>query len=394
MSTRVALVGNMNNAHFALTRYLRDRGMDAQLLLMNNEFAHFDPMNDTYGAATRNFVRRLKWGSVAQYVRTPSHSIRSDLEGYDAVIGCGSAPAYAAKAGVTLDVFVPFGGDIWAMLGRSDGNPLRLLKYAPLVRAQARGIGGTRIVHMAPTNHLYEAQVERYAPQSERWRNPVPVLYHHEYAPDLSEKQDQRSLWATSFQTVRESADLMLFSAARHVWKTVRSASPAAKGTDRLLRGLAILKERNPQCRVRLVTLEYGSDVRHSKRLIRRLGLDDVVAWFPRMARKELMVGLGMSDVACGEFENSWVASGVLYEGLVMAKPVLAYRDERLYAGEDLYPILNAREPSEIADVLQGHADAKPQEIGAEGRRWYLRRVAGESVDRYIDALPGRRGIT
>lgn len=47
-NARVALVGNMNNNHFALLRYLRDLGVNATLLMFSNEAAHFYPQQDTW----------------------------------------------------------------------------------------------------------------------------------------------------------------------------------------------------------------------------------------------------------------------------------------------------------------------------------------------------------
>ena len=39
MRPKVALLGNMNNNHFSLARYLRDRGAEADLLLFDSELS-------------------------------------------------------------------------------------------------------------------------------------------------------------------------------------------------------------------------------------------------------------------------------------------------------------------------------------------------------------------
>jgi hypothetical protein len=390
MTRGVALIGNMNNAHFSLVRYLRDRGVDAHLLLLDNELEHFGPASDTYAATALGFVHQLRWGSVLRYVTTRAEQIRRDLEPYDVLIGCGSAPAYCDKAGRALDVFVPFGGDIWTMLGRSDGNPLRRAKYQPMVAGQERGIASARVVHMAPTNPMYEGQIARYAPRTERWTDPVPVIYDGTYGPDAQAAMESASAWTPRFSEVRASADILLFSSARHFWRCPPH-HPAAKGTDRLFRGLARFRARNPGVRIVLATLEYGRQVDESKRLVNRLGLNESVRWFPAMDRKDLMVGLGMADIACGEFENSWIASGVLYEGLVMAKPILAYRDDSLYGEADRYPIMNAREPEEIAARLKAFAEDPPRHVamGEAGRGWYASRVVAGTMQRYLALITG-----
>ena len=38
---RVACVGNTNNNSLTIARYLRDRGVVTELVLFNDEFAHF-----------------------------------------------------------------------------------------------------------------------------------------------------------------------------------------------------------------------------------------------------------------------------------------------------------------------------------------------------------------
>ena len=48
MRKKIALIGNMNNAHYTLMRYLSDNAFDCTLLLFNNEISHFNPDSDTY----------------------------------------------------------------------------------------------------------------------------------------------------------------------------------------------------------------------------------------------------------------------------------------------------------------------------------------------------------
>ena len=49
---KIALIGNMNNANFAIMRYFRDLGADAHLLLYANDgqkaLSHFKPECDTW----------------------------------------------------------------------------------------------------------------------------------------------------------------------------------------------------------------------------------------------------------------------------------------------------------------------------------------------------------
>lgn len=391
--TRVGLLGNMNNNHFAVARYLRDRGVDAHVLLFDNEFEHFHPSCDAHDEEWRKYVHQLTWGSVPRYLLTPARKLRADLEPYDLLVGTALAPAYCAKADRTLDVFVPCGGDIWTMLGKAAGNPLRFAKYVPTMRAQARGIRNARVFHMSPTNELYERQWARYRGRSERWREGVPMVYDRAYGPEQMPTKVARSPHAPAFQAARDAADLMLFSSARHFWKCPPS-HPAAKGTHRLLQGIALFREKHPDCRVVLATFEYGQQVAASKALARELGIEDCVRWFPTMQRKDLMLGLGLADVACGEFENSWITSGVLYEAMALGKPILAHRDDSLYRdGEtQLYDIMNAKEPEEISAQLDAYwrEPSHFRVMGERGREWYQTNVVAKPLDKYIALVRGR----
>jgi glycosyltransferase involved in cell wall biosynthesis len=383
VTTRVGVIGNMNNNGFALARYLRDAGLDAHVLLFDNELRHFHPSSDTFGDDYRLYVHQLAWGGPLRFPFVRPRAIRADLDDYDVLVGCGSAPAHCERAGRRLDVFVPFGGDLWTMLGKADGNPLRFAKYAPMRRAQARGIRSARVIHMAPTNDLYERQWQEYRGKSTRWYSGVPVVYAGE--------PDGPSEWEAAFRRVRDRADLMLFSSVRHHWRCPPD-HPAAKGTDRLLRGIALLRRRRPSLRIALVTMEYGRHVRASRQLAHSLGIDDLVDWFPLLRRRDLMVGLRMADVACAEFENSWVASGVLYEAMVAARPILAHRDDALYGAEQRYPILNARDPQIIADRLEQTVDDPDavRALGTAGHEWYREHVVDASVRRYVELVRSR----
>jgi glycosyltransferase involved in cell wall biosynthesis len=395
VSAAVALLGNMNNGHFALARYLRDRHVDAHVLLFDNEQPQFHPSNDTYDDGYLKFVHQLHWGSSWGLPFTPSKRVKQDLGRYDVLIGCGTAPAYCDKAGRRLDVFVPFGGDIWAMLGKSEGNPLRLAKYAPLIRAQGRGIGNSAVFHMAPTNAAYEGQWTKYRGASVRWYEGVPGVYDVDYRPQKVSAITRNSAWAEEFRTARDAADLMLFSSARHFWKCSPN-HPAAKGTDRLLRGIALFRDRHPECRLILATLEYGLHVAESKALVRELRIEENVKWYPMMPRKDLMAGLAMADIACAEFENSWIASGVLYEAMALGKPILAHRVDSLYQASqpDLYEIMNAKEPVAIADRLEAYwRDPNAfKAMGERGRDWYRTWVVAKPLDKYVALIRARDG--
>lgn len=389
----MAFLGNMNNNHFAMARFLRNRGVGAELLLFEHEFDHFHPAADTYDLSYKDFTRQLSWGSSTVFLRTSPAQIRKDLASYDVLIGCGFAPAYCEKAGRNLDIFVPYGGDIWADTSYRLVAPHRLPSYWSAVFYQRKGVPRSKVVHLALTNRIYETQWERHRGASERWIEGFPMVHSPTYAAEQLSTMADRTHWAWEFRRLRQENDLLVVYHARHYWKC-SPADPNAKGTDKLLRAWASFRKKKPALRAALVTLEYGRDVHHSKALIANLGITDSVVWLPKMSRKDLMIGLNMADIVCGEFENSWMTSGVLYEALVVGKPILAWRDDAYYRDQypNLYPILNAKDADSIAARLADYSadPERARRIGEQGRRWYEEEIVKRALDKYLHYIGGR----
>jgi hypothetical protein len=136
--------------------------------------------------------------------------------------------------------------------------------------------------------------------------------------------------------------------------------------------------------------------VEDSRELARELGIDGLVRWFPRMARKDLMVGLSLCDLATGEFGMSWLSAGTIYEALAMARPLVHHRDDRLYEGffPELYPVMAARSVEEIEAALHGAADDPDgrRVTGEEGRRWLQRHAIDTPVEAFVRLIRGEPG--
>lgn len=375
-----------------MARYLRDKDIKSDLFLYNNEFDHFHPSCDTFSMDYMGYCKRLDWGAAASFLKTDPSIIRDDLRGYDVTIGCGLAPAYLNKAGLNLDVFVPYGGDIWTETFFRLVIPHHIPSVWHAVFNQRKGLPKCDVFHMTATNNIYEMQWQRYRGNSHRWTEGMPMVYAPIYSPDNIQQHIKKTHWWAEFAKVRSSCDLMVFSHARHVHFTENPLLiPAVKGTEKLIKGWALFLKKNPNLRAKLITLEYGQDVMASKRLVNELNIQDSVIWFPKMYRKDLMVGIYYSDIVCGEFTNSWMASGVLYEALVAHKPILAYRDDALYTKtcSNLYPIMNASIPEDICNRLEEYIKSPVtfKEMGQAGARWYQEEVVGKALAKYLDYI-------
>ena len=169
---RVACIGNMNNNFFSLVRYLRDKGIDAHLLLRNNEFKHFLPEADSYSADYLSYTHQLSWGHVTTWYTTSAHKIESDLREYDFLIGCGTVPAFLDKAGRNLDLFIPYGSDLY-------GFPfMRFPWFIPLFfhfsRSQRRAIKKARYICLDFSNNEFEKPLIRIDISGQRLHPRAP----------------------------------------------------------------------------------------------------------------------------------------------------------------------------------------------------------------------------
>lgn len=383
---RILFLGNQNNNHFAVVRYLRDRGYDVHLALTDAEQAHFDPSCDTFDLDYMRYTRQLGWGSERSFAGTPSDRVRRDLEGFDVFVGTGLIPAYLARAGVMLDVFDPYGEDIWGNTRYRLANPRYLRSHLGSVHWQRRGIGRARNLHAGKMAQHFETQMDRYGRTCERWYEKTPMVYAPQYDFSPRSPMLDRTHWAHEFRRIRDRSDLMVVFPARNNFSSPGNRDINTKGIDTFLEGFRAFCDRAPEVRATAVFFQYGNHVAQARQLARDLGLGERAVWFPQMFRKDLMVGLGMADVCCGQFGLSWVQSGAIFEGMVAGKPILTWRDERYYADEpDLYPIYNANSAEEIAARLESHV-ADPEagrRMGAEGRDWYERMVVEKPLAQY-----------
>jgi len=379
---RTAFLCNMNNNAFALVRYLRDRGHDVDLLQFDNEFDHFRPEADSFDLSFRKYTKLLDWGSDDHFIATSGSKIKQDLASYDVLCGAGNAAAYCYKAGIPLDIFIPYGGDLFQTRLKFVGNPFWLRKFIPVVLNQRKGFMDIKIWHLDVMVEEYEQIFRKYG-KGQRWTKSVPIVYLPEYYKyPLSEMQN-RTHWGKFFEDIRQANDFMVVSHMRHVWGG--PTTPSTKGNDKLLRAWAAFLKKNPTLSATLVLIEYGPHVSKSKKLIEELGIKDNIVWMPRMMRKDIMVGLFYADIVCGEFVNSWLTGGVTFEGLVVGKPILGYRNDASYPNRILYPMMNSFTEEEITNSFEQYLDNKHAfvEMGIEGRKWYEEQVVAPVIDQY-----------
>lgn len=373
---RYALIGNMNNNHFALMRHLRDLGADAHLFLYSNEHAHFMPQCDTTDwERWEPFVHELgiSNGGRDDFYR-PIGPIKARLEGFDAYLGNGIAPVLFERMGQRLDVFVPYcdGCEFIVEHGWNWSKPLASaytsLRKAAMERAVARN------VDVVVTANVHDHSLATFRRLGKQTTNMfLPMLYEESataHAPLTSE------LAAAARRM--DQASIALFSHVAHFWKTLPVAHYMAgvgKRNQWLMEGFAGYVKRSGDRKALLAMVEYGPDVPASKDLIDRLGVADQVLWLPMMTRVQIMALLDHADVGGSEFAGMlWGGAG--WEFLSKGVPMLHY----LEAPEDyarpnrpLPPFFNVRSADDVAQALLGNNRAALASRGKAAKEWYDR---------------------
>jgi glycosyltransferase involved in cell wall biosynthesis len=383
----------MNNNFFILTRYLRDFGYDAHLFYFD-ENDHFFPHNDTFSLDYQNYSTLLTWRGLYDSVE----EIRQQLKGFDLIIGCGVAPRLCELAGIKMHIMYPYGGDIYNVM-LYEGNikkeilfhyvKSRLKKYfginvkwhendyryAMEILYQLNGIKKADYIISPRTNDEFDYFFDKFDLRNKLINNTFPLLYKPLYDQDTIKEFFHRSHWFEEFKKIREDNDLIVFHHTRHIWKTPKNPFEN-KANDRLIRAFAKFVSVRKDIKPKLILMEYSRDFTHSRRLIKELGIEKYVQWFPKLPRKEIMIGISMCDVGATEFENSWISGGVISEFLAMKKIFIGYRNDELYFPyfDSLYPILNARTEEDIYQRLVEFADNSKyyEMLGSEAYNWFV----------------------
>jgi glycosyltransferase involved in cell wall biosynthesis len=380
-NSRVAILGNMNNSYFALTRYLREAGYEVVLYQFNGEPKHFTPANDSFNDDYKNFTIFLDWGAVYQLMHVPASKIRKEFSAYDFIIGSGTAPAYLNKAGLTLDLFFAFGWDLYRLPFLRMHNPFFTLQYFYCLFHQRAGIRNAKHMTLGDSSPFFDSLLARLKFTGKRHIFGSPGIYEPDYNQSAIKKNYQFSATYPAYKKIREEYEFVIFHNSRQIWKT-KSNPVAIKDNDVFFRAFKRFKEFT-NARIALIAFEYGVDFKASQRLCKKLEIQDDVFWMPLSPRKELMVGMSLCDLVAGEFKNSWFTYGVIFESMAVGKPVMHNRIDSLYPNEDLYPMLNATNEEEIFNQLCfaiSHKE-KLKKMGIDANHWFKKHIVEKTIN-------------
>ncbi|RPG55929.1 MAG: hypothetical protein CBD95_005305 [Flavobacteriales bacterium TMED235] len=387
---KIALIGNMNNNFYSFYRYFNDLKLDVELLIFKNEPKIFNIKNDETRKLKNIKIKKLSWGDRFDLIKTSKIKIYNDLKKYDVLIGCGLSPAFCYKAGLKLDIFVPYGADIYYYTKFNLTYPKNLISLFYTSYYQKKGLKRCKIWHMPLTNDLYEKVYEKYKGHSKRWYEGIPYVYDKAYNNKNLRCKPKKNI--NKFFKQRKNNKIILFSPSRLVWGRNKN-DPNDKGTNILLKGFKIFKEKNSNFSISLILMNYGLDLIKTKKLIKELNLKKDVILIDRQPRNNILYMMKFSDIICCQFKNSWLSYGVIFEALAMSKTIMTFRDDNYYKKKYkvLYPILNANNSVNIYKQLIKFIKYKKkyQKLAKVGRKWYMENCVNKTLEKYSNYFNG-----
>ncbi len=400
---RIALVGNMNNNFFAIAHYLRDRGYDAHLFY-RLAMPHFQPMADSYRNDYESFCHQIDWLENG-FHNADIEEVRKTLKGFDFYVGQGEEAAIAYKAGFNIDVYYPYGSDVYKyaqlpqeytlkskikslVVGDADRPSYTQMKEGTMAKQLRAAIVNARYIFADATNDEFEAQLNSLQYKGIYKKVPMPFIYYPEYEHIDTDRLPLNLV--DRMKEIKSKHHFVLLYHGRQEWATYHNQF-TGKNTHHLIQGFASYVKQNPNALACLVMLEYGTDVEQSKQLIKELEIEQYVYWLPKMYRKELMYVVQQADVCCGEFAHSFLTFGTVVEAMLMKKPVITHRVDSYYTSTYpvLYPCYNARESKEIEQVI-GKAIVNVEErlrMSNEAYAWVKKNFIENSLQELLNII-------
>lgn len=392
---RVACLANLNNMMFILCRYLREAGIDAHLITLSDEPAHFNPGSDSYNDDYLSYYKALPITKSTLYKASSIELLKKELADFDFYVGTDIAPTIVTLIGKSLDVYIPHGSDIYDLpflktRKKGTNKVWWLNEKETLSKLQKLGIEHTKTILFPDEYDIHFPFKDQLKTAATYHNTSGPMVFIPQYA-DLENNEQIHALeWYPFFTKMRNENDLVIFSHSRHNgFDLPPELAIHQKGNNLLIEGFAAYVKVNPTIKAKLIFFDYGMNVQASKDLIATLNIEDNVVWMPLMQRKEIMLGLNMADISCGQFDNSWLTCGVVNETLASNIPLLHYRQDELYASdyETLYPLLNAKTANDISEQISLFMNDKAsyKKMALNGSEW-LKKYTVDNPLRIIDA--------
>ncbi|MDG1189994.1 MAG: hypothetical protein P8N00_05525, partial [Flavobacteriales bacterium] len=201
-------IGNMNNNFNVLLSYARTIDIEARLLYFSDTPQHFLPSSDSFSMFI-DFTFNLGYSEMECF-ENPTHLTRH-IDRNDILIGCGLVPAILQKVDLKLDLFIPYGSDIYQVPFKVSKNPFKLKKSLNLMKFQKEGIRGSMEIWIGESSPFWKSVCMRLGVEYSLIRYPMLFVDYN------------------SLAMIQPNTNIRILHPIRHYWKTT-SDKVAKKG--------------------------------------------------------------------------------------------------------------------------------------------------------------------
>jgi glycosyltransferase involved in cell wall biosynthesis len=174
-----------------------------------------------------------------------------------------------------------------------------------------------------------------------------------------------------------ENSELRFFSPTRHIWKV--------KGNEKLIVAFSKFVASGIPVKMRFVEWGNPRDIVNSKKLIRKLNIENAVEWVPPYSKPKLIEVYNESDVV---FDQFVLGSGgtIMHEAMACQVPVVIYLNDwnkRCYG--EMPPIENAKTVDQIYKKMLLLTDSNVRsKVGKKGRAFIVKHNSPKVVGKQI----------
>jgi glycosyltransferase involved in cell wall biosynthesis len=375
---KVALLGNLAGYAYNVTKFLRRRGIVADLFLSKYDSGLANPGWEDPATSNEPPEWVYYWDRDLTVPQAGS---------VDAETG-RKPPLYLLRSAVHLihalrryDVVVTFTvGAIYAMftgrpyIAHAIGADITELacERSPLGRLMHQGFRRARHLCLLNINQFSYAELHGY-----RHAHFMPfALDVDRYRPEVVERPLDLKPY-----------DLLCLLPSRLDWSGAGGGRVSTKGNDRFLRAFARFVHEGHKAFC--ILLERGVDVDRTRTLIADLNIEKATRFWPAMPKEELIRAYNMADIVIDQFDMG--AFGTIgLEAMACAKPVFIHIDRaaalQAYGNEP--PVVNVRSEEEILEGLYRALDPDWREaLGKAARNWVMTHHDGERVAEALEGL-------
>ena len=436
---KIAVLGNMNNNGFALMRYLRDIGEEADLLLFDddedNYSSHFSlkadtwhlekwkkyvkkiPITNSYAVPLQKkfffkiilyftfFYRRI-FGLDNYFLSKPASNsslqiFKEIIDEYDVLFGSGAMPAILNSLNRKLTVFMAYSMGVeyleekfFLKKLKSRNLLVRLLAHETL-KEQKAGIKNTILV----INTEFTATERAYKNIGVKTATcQIPVVYFEESNPKAYSDQLKNALEKIN------SFEFNIISHVRQQWIKPSNFREnewrkISKNNDWLIKSYKDFLEKHNYPNCNLVLFEYGEDFNETKKLANSLSISEYITWLPRMSRKEIIVLLKNCSIGIGEFyEEGVIWGGAGWEIIGSGIPLIqkfSSENKKTYTKKFQFPAPQIISVDNITSLTKAISDLYKDknlcnERGSQLKKWFDEFNSYNTVHQLINLIDSK----